>query len=144
MGILLNKEQIKEIIPHREPFLLVDEIIDLVPGEKAVGIKYVKEEEYYFQGHFPEKKIMPGVLIVEAMAQAGAVAALSLPEFKGKIALFAGIKDARFKAQVVPGDVLRLEVELSSFRRGIGTGTGKAYKDDKLACTAEIMFAVER
>lgn len=144
MEILLNKEDIKNIIPHREPFLLVDEIVDMVPGEKAVGIKYVLEEEYYFQGHFPEKKIMPGVLIVEALAQTGAVAALSLPEFKRKIALFAGIKDAKFRAQVVPGDMLRLEVELSSFRRGIGTGLGKAYKGDTLACTAELMFAVER
>ncbi len=144
MSILLDKEEIKKIIPHREPFLLVDELIELIPGEKAVGIKYVREDEYFFKGHFPEKPIMPGVLIVEAMAQTGAVAALSVPEFKGKIALFAGIKDAKFREQVLPGDVLRMEVELSTFRRGIGTGSGKAYKGDKLACSAEIMFAVER
>lgn len=140
--MLLNKEQIKEIIPHRDPFLLIDEITEMEEGKRVVAVKYVKEEEYYFQGHFPQEKVMPGVLIVEALAQAGAVAILSMAEHKGKIAYFGGIKEAKFRQKVVPGDCLRLEVTLDRLRSRAGTGKAVAYLGDKIACQCEIMFAI--
>ncbi|OJU09089.1 MAG: 3-hydroxyacyl-[acyl-carrier-protein] dehydratase FabZ [Clostridiales bacterium 43-6] len=139
---MLNKEQIKEIIPHRDPFLLIDEILELEPGKRAVGKKYVSEEEYYFKGHFPGQPVMPGVLIVESLAQVGAVSVLSLSEFKGKIAFFGGIKNARFRKVVRPGDELRLEVELVTLRSRIGIGQAKAYLGDDVACECEITFAI--
>src|SRR5690625_548689 len=105
---MLNKEQIKALIPHRDPFLLVDEIEKLEPGKKAVGYKYVKEDEYYFKGHFPEKKVMPGVLIVEALAQLGATIALSLDEYKNKLAYLVGLDNTKFRKMVLPGDKLKL------------------------------------
>ncbi len=139
---LLNKEDIKKIIPHREPFLLIDEVLDLVPGKKITAIKYVKEEEYYFKGHFPSNPIMPGVLILEAIAQAGAISVLSLEENKGKIVLFAGIDKARFKKIVKPSDKLYIEVEITDFRRNIGKAKGTAKVLNDIACVAESLFAV--
>ena len=139
---MLNKEQIKEIIPHREPFLLIDEIVELEPGKRAVGMKYVTEDEYYFKGHFPGAPVMPGVLTVESLAQVGAVAVLSMPEFKGKTAFFGGIKNAKFRAMIKPGDTLRLEVELLRLRSRVGIGAAKAFLGDKCACEAEISFII--
>ncbi len=138
----LDSVAIRKIIPHRYPFLLVDRIIELTPGERAVGIKNVSANEPFFQGHFPDYPVMPGVLIVEAIAQVGAVAMLSLPELTGQIALFAGIEKVRFKRQVKPGDTVRLEVEMGKIRRSIGTGTGIATVDGEIACKGEFMFAL--
>ena len=138
----LNREQIKEIIPHRDPFLLIDEIVEMEEGKRAVGMKYVSADEYYFQGHFPEKPVMPGVLMVEALAQVGAVAVLSMEQYKGKIAFFGSIREAKFRQMVEPGDTLRLEVELIKMKSRIGVGACKAYKDDKVACSCEITFIV--
>ena len=137
-----KRKDIEKIIPHREPFLLIDEVIELEPGKKIIAIKHVSLVEYYFKGHFPGNPVMPGVLQVEAIAQAGALAVLSLPEFKGKMVLFAGIDKARFKRIVKPGDVLKIEVEISDIRRNIGKAKGRASVDGSLACAAEAMFAV--
>jgi 3-hydroxyacyl-[acyl-carrier-protein] dehydratase len=139
---VLDTRQIMEIIPHRPPFLLVDRIVELVDGERAVGIKQVTINEPFFVGHFPDYPVMPGVLIVEALAQVGCVAVLRLPEYRGKIAFFAGIDKVRFKRQVLPGDTLRLEVALGKLRRGVGSGTATATVDGQLACRGEMMFAV--
>ena len=141
--MLMNQEQIKEVIPHREPFLLVDEVLEMEVGKSITALKHVREEEYYFQGHFPERKVMPGVLQVEALAQAGAVAVLSLPENKGKLAFFGSIKEAKFKHQVVPGDTLTLKVRFEKLRSRAGTGKAEAWVGDKLACKCEIMFMFE-
>ena len=138
----LNIEQIQEIIPHRPPFLLVDKITDYVPGEWAKGIKAVTVNEPFFVGHFPQYKVMPGVLIIEALAQVGAVAILSLPENKGKLAFFGGIKNARFKKQVRPGDVLELSCELIERRGPVGFGKAVAKVDGKVAAQGELTFAV--
>ncbi|WP_276856079.1 3-hydroxyacyl-ACP dehydratase FabZ [Intestinimonas timonensis] len=138
----LNIEQIQEIIPHRPPFLLVDKITDYVPGEWAKGIKAVTVNEPFFTGHFPQYKVMPGVLIIEALAQVGAVAILSLPENKGKLAFFGGIKNARFKKQVRPGDVLELSCELIERRGPVGFGKAVAKVDGKVAAQGELTFAV--
>ena len=143
MAVLYNKEQIMEVIPHRDPFLLIDEINEVEPGVRAVATKYIKEDDFWFKGHFPEKPVTPGVLMIEMLAQAGAVCILSQPEFKGKIALFAGIDKAKFRKQVVPGDVLDLEVEIISQRGPIGIGKAVASVDGKKAVTCEIKFAVE-
>lgn len=139
---LLNIEQIMEIIPHRQPFLLIDTVEELEPGKRALARKCVSYNEPYFAGHFPKEPIMPGVLIVEAMAQTGAVAALSMPQMKGKTAYFAGIQSAKFKRKVTPGDVLDLDVEIVKMKGPIGIGKGSAYVDGKLAASAEIMFAI--
>ena len=138
----LNIEQIQEILPHRYPFLLVDKVIELEPGNRAVGIKNVTMNEQYFQGHFPGKPVMPGVLQVEALAQTGAIAVLSLEEYKGKIVYFGGIDTLRFKQKVVPGDVLRLEVELIKRRGPIGIAKAVATVDGKVAVQGEITFAI--
>jgi len=139
---MLNSVQIQEILPHRYPFLLVDKIIEMEIGKKAVGIKNVTINEPFFQGHFPGNPIMPGVLMVEALAQVGAVAILSMDEYKGKIAVFTGIDNVKFRRQVVPGDVLRLEVEIISIRKNMGKGKAIATVDGEVAVRGEIMFAV--
>ena len=138
----LNSNQIQEIIPHRYPFLLVDRITDFEPGKWAKGIKCVSVNELQFCGHFPQEHVMPGVLILEAMAQVGGVALLSLPENRGKIALFGGVKHARFKRKVIPGDVLEMECELKQRRGPVGIGTCRAAVNGEEACTAELSFAV--
>ncbi|UZJ79218.1 3-hydroxyacyl-ACP dehydratase FabZ [Fictibacillus sp. KU28468] len=140
----LNIEQIKEIIPHRYPFLLLDTIEELEPGKRAVGKKNITANEEVFNGHFPDYNIFPGVLTLEACAQTGAVALLSLDEYKGKIAMFAGADKVRWKRQVRPGDTLLMEVELLQIRRGIGKGKVTAKVDGELAMDAEITFAVGR
>ena len=139
---MLNSVQIQEILPHRYPFLLVDKIVEMEIGKKAVGIKNVTINEPFFQGHFPGNPIMPGVLMVEALAQVGAVAILSMDEYKGKIAVFTGIDNVKFRRQVVPGDVLRLEVEIISIRKNMGKGKAIATVDGEVAVRGEIMFAV--
>ena len=139
---MLDAQQIQAIIPHRYPFLLVDRIIEIEYGVRAVGLKNVSINEPFFQGHFPDYAVMPGVLIIEALAQVGAVAILGTDEHKGKMAFFAGIDGVRFKRQVKPGDTLRLEVELGRMRRGVGMGTATATVDGELAVRGELMFAV--
>lgn len=140
----LNSNQIQEILPHRYPFLLVDKIVELEPGKSAKGIKCVSANEMQFMGHFPQKHVMPGVLIIEALAQTGAVALLSEEENKGKIALFAGINNAKFKRQVIPGDVLELNCEIIACKGPLGVGKAEAYVNGQLAVTAELKFAIER
>ena len=141
---MLNIDQIKKLIPHRYPFLLVDKVIELEEGKRAVGIKNVTANEPFFQGHFPDYPIMPGVLIVEAMAQVGCVAMMSMDENKGKLGVFAGIDKVRFKKEVRPGDTLTMEVEMLSVRRNIGKATAKAFVGEELACTGELVFALVR
>lgn len=138
----LNSNQIQEILPHRYPFLLVDRITDMEPGKWAKGIKCVSANEIQFLGHFPEKHIMPGVLIMEALAQTGAVAILSQPEHKCKIVVFGGIKNCRFKQQVVPGDVLELYCEMTAIKGPAGFGKVVAKVGDKVAAQGEISFVI--
>ncbi len=139
---VLSAKEIMEIIPHRQPFMLLDTVEELEPGVKAVAKKCVTYNEPFFAGHFPQEPVMPGVLIIEALAQAGAVAILTLPENKGKIAYFGAINSAKFKGKVVPGDVLRLETEIIKCKGPIGVGSAKAYVDDKLVVQAELTFAI--
>jgi 3-hydroxyacyl-[acyl-carrier-protein] dehydratase len=133
--------RIRELIPHRYPFLLVDRIEAVEPGVRAVGIKNVSQNEPFFEGHFPDYPVMPGVLIVEAMAQVGAVGVMTKEEFRGKLALFAGIDGVRFRRQVIPGDVLRMEVEISRLRGTAGRGKGSATVSGERVCEADLMFA---
>ncbi len=142
MGMELNSDQIAEILPHRYPFALVDRIVDGEPGEWAKGIKCVTVNEPFFQGHFPQKHVMPGVLLIEAMAQVGGVAVLALPENRGKLAFLGRVKDARFKRQVVPGDVVEIECRLIRRRANIGVGECTATVNGEVAVSAEITFAI--
>ncbi|MDP9456966.1 MAG: 3-hydroxyacyl-[acyl-carrier-protein] dehydratase FabZ [Actinobacteria bacterium] len=141
MELPLGPAAIRGLIPHRYPFLLVDRVEELEPGVRAVGIKNVTQNEPFFQGHFPDYPVMPGVLIVEAMAQVGAVGVMTLEEYGGKLALFAGIDGVRFRRQVIPGDVLRMEVEISRLKGRVGRGKGSATVNGERACEAELMFA---
>lgn len=138
----LNIDQIEVILPHRYPFLLMDKITECTPGESARGLKCVTANEPFFQGHFPGFKVMPGVLIIEALAQVGAVAILTEEENAGKLALFGGIKNARFKRQVRPGDMLELQCQLTARKGPVGFGAAEARVDGKLACKAELTFAL--
>ncbi|MBE5879107.1 MAG: 3-hydroxyacyl-ACP dehydratase FabZ [Lachnospiraceae bacterium] len=139
----LNINEIMKIIPHRYPFLLVDKITDYEPGVWAKGIKCVSANEMQFMGHFPEYPVMPGVLMIEAMAQTGAVAILSMEENKGKLAFFGGIKNARFRSQVFPGDVMKMEVKIIKQKGPIGIGEGTVTVNGKVAVNAELTFAVQ-
>lgn len=139
----MDIQEIKEVIPHRYPFLLVDKVLEKEEGKRVVGLKNVTANEPFFQGHFPDYPVMPGVLIVEALAQVGAIAVLDIEENRGKIGFLAGIDKCRFKRQVKPGDQLRLEVEILRMKGPIGKGKGIATVDGEIACQAEIMFAIQ-
>lgn len=139
----MDIQEIKEVIPHRYPFLLVDKVLEKEQGKRVVGLKNVTANEPFFQGHFPDYPVMPGVLIVEALAQVGALAVLDIEENKGKIGLLAGLDKCRFKRQVKPGDQLRLEVEILRMKGPIGKGKGIATVDGEVVCQAEIMFAIQ-
>lgn len=142
MSILKAKE-IMEIIPHRQPFMLLDTVEELEPGVRAVAKKCVTYNEPYFPGHFPGEPVMPGVLVIEALAQVGAVTMLSLPENKGKLAFFGGIHSAKFKGQVVPGDVLMLEIQITKVKGPIGVGVGVAKVDGKVVAQGELTFVLK-
>lgn len=137
----LGPAEIRALIPHRYPFLLVDRIDEVEPGVRAVGIKNVTQNEPFFQGHFPDYPVMPGVLIVEAMAQVGAVGVMAIEEYRQKLALFAGIDGVRFRRQVIPGDVLRMEVEIARLKGSVGRGKGRATVNGERVCEADLMFA---
>ena len=144
IALPLDRSAIEAILPHREPFLLIDEVLELVPGERVVARKRVRDDEWYLRGHFPGRPVMPGVLIVEAMAQTGAVGVLSEEENRGRIALFAGIDDTRFKRIVEPGDELELECTLEQVRGPLGKGRARATVDGQLAARGTLTFAVEQ
>ena len=138
-----GRAEIEAIIPHRDPFLFLDEVLELEPGVRVVARKVVREDDWYFPGHFPGRPIMPGVIQVEAMAQAGAVAVLSVPENRGRLALFAGIDDVRFKRIVEPGDELVLSCELEAVRGPVGRGKARATVDGQLAARGTLTFATQ-
>ena len=139
---MLDIKQIMEIIPHRPPFLLIDRVLEMEEGKRVVALKNITMNEPFFAGHFPQEPVMPGVLIVEALAQAGAVGLLSIPEYKGKIAYFGAIDKVKFRRKVVPGDTLRLEVEFTKLKAVAGLGKGIAYVGDEKAAEAELTFFV--
>lgn len=138
----LDARAIEQIIPHRYPMLLIDRVIELEPGKRAVAVKNVTRNEWFFEGHFPRQPIMPGVLIIEALAQTGAVAALSAEQFQGKLGLFAGIDGVRFRRQVAPGDQLRLDVTLEHIRGPVGKASATATVDGEIAASGELTFAM--
>ncbi len=139
---MLDIKEIQKILPHRYPFLLIDRVLEMEEGKRCVALKNVTMNEPFFQGHFPQEPVMPGVLIIEALAQTGAVAMLSMEEFKGKIAFFGGIDKAKFRGKVVPGDTLRLEVEMIKIKRNAGIGKGIAYVDGKKVAEGELTFMI--
>jgi 3-hydroxyacyl-[acyl-carrier-protein] dehydratase len=141
-AILLDRADIEAILPHRAPFLLLDDVIELEPGVRCVARRLLRADEFWFAGHFPGSPVMPGVLIVEALAQTGGLCALALPENSGKLALFAGIDKVRFKRVVRPGDTLRLQVDVIAMRAGVGRGAALATVDGQMACRGELMFAL--
>jgi 3-hydroxyacyl-[acyl-carrier-protein] dehydratase len=143
-SVPFGRQEIEQILPHRDPFLLLDEVLELEPGSRVVARREVRAEDPWFAGHFPGRPVMPGVLIVEAMAQTGAIAVLVQEENRGKIAFFAGIDDCRFKRIVQPGDVLTLTCEIDTVRGPIGRGKATARVGDELAARATLTFAVER
>ncbi len=140
---VMDKEQIKEVIPHRDPFLLIDSIEEMEVGKRVVATKYMSPDEFWFKGHFPDYPVVPGVLMLEMCAQAGAVAMLALPENKGKIGFFGGVKEAKFRRQVVPGDTLRIEVEIIKIKGPVGVGKAVATVNGEKAVSAEISFAIK-
>lgn len=141
--LIFDRTEIMKILPHRDPFLLIDQISECVPGKRASGVSLISEDDPVFEGHFPGYPVYPGVLIVEAMAQTGAVALLVCEKFKGKIALFAGIDKLRFRSQVIPPACLTIEVEIDKIKGPLGKGQGRAYIEDKLVAEGELLFAVQ-
>ena len=141
-GVVLDRAGIEALLPHRAPFLLLDDVVEPEPGVRCVARRLLRPDEFWFDGHFPGNPVMPGVLIVEALAQTGAVCALALPQNAGKLALFAGIDKVRFKRVVRPGDTLRLEVRVSAMRSGVGRGSALATVQGQMACRGELMFAL--
>ncbi len=138
---VLNVQDIKGLLPHRYPFLMVDRVLEVIPKERAVAIKNVTCNENYFQGHYPGSPIMPGVLLVESMAQVAGIAMLSAEEFKGKIPYFVGIDNIRFRKPVVPGDTIKIVVEISKIKGKIGRAKGEVYVEAELMAEGELMFA---
>lgn len=143
MAVLMTKEQIMEVIPHRDPFLLIDEINEMEIGKRVTATKYIEPDSFWFKGHFPEYPVTPGVLLLEMCAQAGAVAMLSMPENKGKIGFFGGVREAKFRRQVLPGDKLDIEVEIIKIKGPVGVGKAVATVDGQKAVSAEISFALK-